>query len=67
MATSSPWKTISWSWETCKARLTSSTNMRIVLNRLQERGISDSLLGEISMMDLDSAIAYGEELLGYVG
>ena len=34
-----------------------------VLNRLQERGISDSLLGEISMMDLDSAIAYGEELL----
>lgn len=34
-----------------------------VLDRLQQQGISDSLLNEISAMDVDDAISYGEKLL----
>lgn len=34
-----------------------------VLERLQQQGISDSLLNEISAMDVDDAISYGEKLL----
>ena len=34
-----------------------------VLNQLRERGISDSLLGEVTDMEIDDAIKYGEQLL----
>lgn len=35
-----------------------------VLGRLRERGISDSLMGEVTDMEIDDAIQYGEQLLG---
>ncbi len=34
-----------------------------VLDQLRERGISDSLLGEVTSMDVDEAVAYGQQLL----
>ena len=35
-----------------------------VLGRLRERGISDSLMSEVTDMEVDDAIKYGEQLLG---
>ena len=34
-----------------------------VLEQLRSRGISDSLLGEVTGMDVDEAVAYGQQLL----